>query len=91
MPDQSGFPDPVGLATHKDDRMGELVEWAESEEAAGRDVASILSEIGTRARTRFGLEPLASRLDAVDHVREFAFVGTKFVIRYDDVTGWRLG
>jgi len=90
MPDQSGCPDAVDLATHKDDRMGELLEWAKSEEAAGRDVASILSEIGSRARTRLGLEPLASRLDAVDHVREFAFVGTKFVLRYDDVTGWRL-
>ena len=32
MPDQSGFPDPVGLATHKDDRMGELFEWAKNEE-----------------------------------------------------------
>ena len=75
------------MSQRKDDRVRELFEWIGIQGRNGVPYATIAAEMADRART-FGLI-CWSTLDASESVREFAFRGSKFVIRHGE-KGWQL-
>jgi hypothetical protein len=73
------------MQAHKNDQVTAMfTKWVQGQVRHGVDVATIASDIAKHAKPKYGLDldgPI--KVNAATDVREFAFVGTKLVIRYN--------